>query len=83
MQSVNSPSTGAINRTPMIKDIPFYPDPTFRPPPRPTRIPTLEGQENRVINPEINTDFKENSPIQEGVISETYKRQDKSFFQEP
>ena len=33
VQSVNSPSTGVINRTTTIKDIPFYPDPTFRPPP--------------------------------------------------
>ena len=28
-------------------------------------------------------DFKENSPFQEGVISETYQRPDKSYFQEP
>ena len=35
------------------------------------------------INPELNMDFEENSPFQEGVISETYQRQDKYFFQEP
>ena len=28
-------------------------------------------------------DFKENSPYQEGVISETYQRPYKSYFQEP
>ena len=28
-------------------------------------------------------DFKENSPFQEGVISEMYQRPDKSYFQEP
>ena len=28
-------------------------------------------------------DFKENSIFQEGVISETYQRPDKSYFQEP
>ena len=28
-------------------------------------------------------DFKENSPFQEGMISETNKRLDKSYFQEP
>ena len=77
MQSVNSPSAGVINRTPVIKDIPFYPDPTFRPPPKLTRIPTSEGQENLDINPEINIDFDENSPFQEGVILETYQRPDK------
>ena len=35
------------------------------------------------INPNINLDFKENSPFQEGVMSETFQRPDKSFFQEP
>ena len=35
------------------------------------------------FDPEINMDFKENSQFQEGVISETYQRPDKSYFQEP
>ena len=35
------------------------------------------------INPEINLDFEENSPFQEGVISETFQRLDKTFFQDP
>ena len=35
------------------------------------------------INPGINLDFEENSPFQEGIISETFQRLDKSFFQEP
>ena len=34
VQSVNNPSTETINRRPMIKDSPFYPDPTYRPPPK-------------------------------------------------
>ena len=29
------------------------------------------------------SDFEENSPFQQGVISETYHRPDKSFSQEP
>ena len=28
-------------------------------------------------------DFKENSPYQEGVLSETYHRLDRSYIQEP
>ena len=32
---------------------------------------------------DINLDFEENSPFQEGIISEAYQRLDKSFFQEP
>ena len=35
------------------------------------------------INLELNTDFEENLPFQEGVISKTYERPNKSFFQEP
>ena len=33
--------------------------------------------------PEINMDYGENSPYQEGVISETYQRPDKAYFQAP
>ena len=36
-----------------------------------------------VTNPEINIDFEENFPFQEGVISEAYQRPDKLFSQEP
>ena len=32
---------------------------------------------------DINMDFEENSPYQEGMISDTYQRPDKSYFQEP
>ena len=32
---------------------------------------------------DINKDFEENPPYQEGVISETNQRSDKSFFQGP
>ena len=40
VQSVSSPTTEAINRKPMIKNIPFYPDPTYRTPPKPIRHPS-------------------------------------------
>ena len=35
------------------------------------------------INPNIDLDFEENSTFQEGVMSKTFQRPDKSFFQEP
>ena len=35
------------------------------------------------IDSELNTNFEENSPFQEGVILESYQRLDKSYFQEP
>ena len=47
------------------------------------RIPISEVPENIDINPELNTDFEENSSFQEGVILETHQRLDHSFFQEP
>ena len=34
------------------------------------------------INPDVNLDFEENSPFQEGIISEAFQRLDKSFFQD-
>ena len=34
-------------------------------------------------NTKINLDIEENSPFQEGVISELIERPDKSFFQNP
>ena len=64
------------------KDIPFYPDPIYRPPSKPVKIPMWEVPGNIDINLELNTDFKKNCPFQEGVIWETYQRPDKSFFQE-
>ena len=35
------------------------------------------------LDTDINTDFEENSPYQEGIISETYERLDKSYIREP
>ena len=64
----------------MIKDIPFYPDPNYRPPPKPIRTAapgSSQSSESTDINPEINIDFGENSLFQEGIISETYQRPDK------
>ena len=46
----------------MIKDIPFHPDPNYRPPPKPIRTPMpgiSQSSESTDINPEINIDFEE------------------------
>ena len=79
-QSINNSNTKGNNRRPIIKDIPFYPDPTYRLPPKPVRIPTSERSEDIDISLKLNIDFEENSPFQEGVILETFQRPDKSFF---
>ena len=57
-------------------DVPLHPDPPLK---------ILKQQNAQEINPHpnINFDFEENSPFQKGVMSETFQRTDKSFFQNP
>ena len=63
---------------------PFYPDPVMEPPSRPLdKITQNDRQINLDLDPDINKDFEENSPYQEGVISEIYQRPDKSQLVEP
>ena len=90
MHSVNNADEGLTHTRPLIPDVPFHPGPTYRHPPQPVRsnMPRSQGSSRSSpsvenINPDINLDFEENSPFQEGIISETYQRLDKSFFQEP
>ena len=63
---------------------PNYPDPVMKPPPRP---PNKIAQNDRQINLdsdlEINKNFEESSPYQEGIISEIYQRPEKSQLVEP
>ena len=47
------------HRSPMIKDIPFHPDPTYRPPSKPVRVSMPRGSQNSEsanIDPGINID---------------------------
>ena len=44
---------------------------------------TLQNRNKTKNSPNINIDFEENSPFVEGIISETFQRLDKSFFQNP
>ena len=64
------------------RPIPFYPDPTLRPPPRP---PDLKETRRDLLDLDTvrNIDFEENSPYQGGIISEMYERPDRSYFKEP
>ena len=69
------------------REIPAYADLIYRPPPKPAEIPTPANPKKihsdiDALEQDINMDFEENSPYQEGVISEIYKRLDKSYFQE-
>ena len=86
--SINNTKGRIRNNNPLIPDVPFHPGPVYRSPPKPIRHDTsIQGSQSSPgiedINPNINFDFGGNSPFQEGAISETFQRSDKSFFQDP
>ena len=78
IHSTNSMSDRLINKIPFMPDVPFHPDLLLR---NPKQQPITQNIQE--INPKINFDFEEISPFQEGVMSETFQRPDKSFFQNP
>ena len=66
------------------RELLFYPDLIYRPPPRPPENLQPNSLESKPdTRPKIDVEFEENSPNQEGIISEFYQRTDKSYFQEP
>ena len=90
MHTISNADTGMTHTTPLIPDVPCHPNPTYSPPFKPVRSNVPRSQESSQssssvenVNPDINLDFEENSPFQEGVISETFQRLDMSFFQDP
>ena len=67
----------------MNREIPFYPGPIYRPPLGPPENLGLPGKESKAdTSPRIDLEFEENSLHKEGIISKTYQRPDKSYFQE-
>ena len=64
---------------------PSYHDPYTRPPPKPPDISDpLNGQKDILDNnSDRKVEIEENSPFQEGIISEIYDRPDDSCMQEP
>ena len=64
---------------------PQYPDPYTRPPQRPPDVTDpLDSWKDLLDNDsDRNVDIEENSPFQEGIISEIYERPDTSYVQEP
>ena len=63
---------------------PYY-DPYVRPPPKPSDIiDPLDSQKDLLENDlDRKVEIEENSPFQEGIISEIYERPDTSYVQEP
>ena len=87
MHSTNNANDKMANTHPLIPDGAFHPGPVYRPPSKPFKQNMTHSQSlqssNIDHNSDINFDFEENSPFQEGIMSETFQRPDKSFFQEP
>ena len=81
IHSTNSMSDRLINNNnPFMSDVPLHPDPLLKAPKQQT---IKQNAQEISPNPNINFDFEENSPFQEGIMLETFQRPDKSFFQNP
>ena len=66
------------------RELPFYPDLIYRPPPRPPEnLQPCSPERKPDTRPKIDIEFEENSLYQEGIISKAYQRPNKSYFQEP
>ena len=90
MHIINNVDEGMTHTKPLIPNVTFHRGPTYRPPSKPIRSNVPMSQESSQssscvenIDLDINLDFKENSPFEEGVTSETFQRLDKTFFQDP
>ena len=88
VHSTNNTNDKMANTNPLIPDGAFHSGPVYRPPPRPIKQNMTHAQSSQSSNvdknnPNINFDFEENSPFQEGVMSKTIQRPDKSVFQDP
>ena len=64
---------------------PPYHDPYARPPPKPPDITDPLYSQKDLLDNDLDrkVEIEENSPFQEGIISEIYERQDTSYIQEP
>ena len=75
---------------PLIPDVPIHPGPNCRPPPnlldqtcQEVRKVHKVNQVQKILIQILIYDSEGNSPFQEGVISESFQRLDKIFFQDP
>ena len=69
-----------VNNNPFMLDVPFHLDLLLRPPKQqPIKQNINQNIQEINPNPNINMDFEEKSPFQEGIISETFQRPNKSF----
>ena len=85
--SINNENGKMSNRDPLMPDVPFQPGPVDKPPveliKQNVSYPQSSQRSANINNINLNFDFEENSPFQEGIMTKTFQRPDKSFFQEP
>ena len=85
--SINNVNSKMSDRDPLIPDVLYHPGPVYKPLPELIKqnvsYPQSSQGSTNIDDIKPNFDSEENSPFQEGVISETFQRPDKSFFQEP
>ena len=67
------------------RSTPSYRDPYARPPPKPPDILDPSDSQKDLLDNDLDrrVEIEENSPFQEGIISEIYERPDTSYVQEP
>ena len=77
-QGTNSTCDRSVNNNndPFLPYVPLHQDPLLK-------SSTLQNTNKTKVSPNANLDFEENSPFQEGIISKTFQRSDKSLFQNP
>ena len=77
--------TQPIEPTIQHRPIPPYHEPFVQPPPRPPDVTAVKDNRKDLSDFDMDgkIEFEENSPHQEGIISEMYERPDKSYIQEP
>ena len=85
--SINNTNGKMTNRDPLIPGVPFHPGPVYKPPleliKQNVSYPHSSQSSTNIDDIYPNFDFEENSPFQEGIMSEMFQRLDKSVFQEP
>ena len=76
-QDINGTCDRSINNiNPFMPDVPLHSGLLLK-------LLTQQNTNKISYDPNINLDFEEYSPFQEGIMSETLQRLDKSFFQNP
>ena len=82
IHSTDSTNDRLVNNNPFMPDVIFHLDPFLRPPKQqPIKQNITQNIQELNPNPNINLNFEENSPFQEGIMSKMFQRPDKSFFQ--